>query len=69
MDPTHQGGSGVALGRLVVNVASVFVAANSGLLLQLERDSEWLSYCYVAQLSLVGLFNALRLGIQVLRFA
>jgi hypothetical protein len=44
MDTTHQGGSGVALGRLMVNVASVFVAANSGLLLHLERDSEWLSY-------------------------
>lgn len=25
----HQGGSGVALGRLMVNVASVFVAANN----------------------------------------
>lgn len=45
MDTTHQGGSGVALSRLMVNVASVFVAANSGLLLHLERDSEWLSYC------------------------
>jgi hypothetical protein len=43
-DTTHQGGGGVALGRLMVNVASAFVAANSGLLLHLERDSEWLSY-------------------------
>jgi hypothetical protein len=45
MDTTYQGGSGVALGRLMVNVASVFVAANSGLLLHVERDLEWLSYC------------------------
>jgi hypothetical protein len=44
MDTTHQGGNGVALGRLMVNVASEFVVANSGLLLHLERDSEWLSY-------------------------
>ncbi|KAF2827167.1 hypothetical protein CC86DRAFT_445243 [Ophiobolus disseminans] len=38
----HQGGSGVAFGRLMVNVASVFVAADDGLLRHLERDSEWL---------------------------
>jgi hypothetical protein len=38
----HQGGSGVTLGRLMVNVASVFVAADDRLLQHLERDSEWL---------------------------
>lgn len=39
MGTPHQGGSGVALGRLMVNV---FVAADDRLLLHLERDSEWL---------------------------
>jgi hypothetical protein len=42
MGTPHQGGSGVALGRLLVNVASVFVAADDRLLRHLERDSEWL---------------------------
>ncbi|KAF1952737.1 TPR-like protein [Byssothecium circinans] len=42
MGTPHQGGSGVALGRLMVNVASVFVAADDRLLQHLERDSEWL---------------------------
>jgi hypothetical protein len=36
MSTPHQGGSGVALGKLMVNVASVFM------LQHLERDSEWL---------------------------
>ena len=38
----HQGGNGVHLGRLLVNIASVFVATNDRLLEHLERDSEWL---------------------------
>jgi hypothetical protein len=42
MGTPHQGGSGVGFGRLMVNVASVFVAADDGLLRHLERDSEWL---------------------------
>jgi hypothetical protein len=42
MGTPHQGGSGVAFGRLMVNVASVFVAADDRLLRHLERDSEWL---------------------------
>jgi hypothetical protein len=42
MGTPHQGGSAVALGRLIVNVASVFVAADDQLLRHLERDSEWL---------------------------
>ncbi|RYO22803.1 hypothetical protein AA0113_g12761 [Alternaria arborescens] len=42
MGTPHQGGSGVALGKLMVNVASVFVAADDRLLQHLERDSEWL---------------------------
>lgn len=42
MGTPHQGGSGVALGRLMVNVASVFVKADDRLLQHLERDSEWL---------------------------
>jgi hypothetical protein len=42
MGTPHQGGSGVALGQLMVNVASVFVAADDRLLQHLERDSGWL---------------------------
>lgn len=42
MGTPHQGGSGVALGRLMVNVASVFAATDDRLLKHLERDSEWL---------------------------
>ncbi|KAF3031307.1 hypothetical protein E8E12_000040, partial [Didymella heteroderae] len=42
MGTPHQGGSGVALGKLMVNVASVFVAADDRLLQHLARDSEWL---------------------------
>jgi hypothetical protein len=42
MGTPHQGGSGVALGRLFVNLSSVFVPANDRLLRHLERDSEWL---------------------------
>ncbi|KAK3297151.1 uncharacterized protein B0H64DRAFT_416349 [Chaetomium fimeti] len=36
------GGNGVQLGRVLANVASLFVAANGRLLKHLERDSEWL---------------------------
>lgn len=42
MGTPHQGGSGVTLGKLMVNIVSVFVAADSRLLQHLERDSEWL---------------------------
>ncbi|RYO00941.1 hypothetical protein AA0121_g13320 [Alternaria tenuissima] len=42
MGTPHQGGSGVALGKLIVNVASVLMAAGDRLLQHLERDSEWL---------------------------
>ena len=40
MGTPHQGGSGVALARLIVNVASAFTAADDQLLKHLERDSE-----------------------------
>lgn len=40
MGTPHQGGSGVQLGKLLVNVASVFVAADDRLMKHLERDSE-----------------------------
>jgi hypothetical protein len=36
MGTPHQGGSGVAFGRLIVNIASVFVAAHDRLLRYLE---------------------------------
>lgn len=42
MGTPHQGGSGVALGKLMFNIASVFVAEDNRLLQHLERDSEWL---------------------------
>jgi hypothetical protein len=42
MGTPHQGVSGVNLGKLMVNVASVFVAADDRLLKHLDRDSEWL---------------------------
>lgn len=38
----HQGGSGVQLGKLLVNIASVVMATNDRLMKHLERDSEWL---------------------------
>jgi hypothetical protein len=42
MGTPHQGGGGVQLGKLLVNIASVFVAADDHILKHLERDSEWL---------------------------
>ena len=42
MGTPHQGGSGVQLGKLLVNVASIFMVADDRLLKHLERDSEWL---------------------------
>lgn len=42
MGTPHQGGNGVQLGRLLVNVVSLFMAADNRLLKHLERDSEWL---------------------------
>lgn len=53
MGTPHQGGSGIALGRLMVNVASVFVAADDRLLQHLERDSEWLQQ-QLGQYGLIG---------------
>lgn len=41
MGTPHQGGNEVQLGKLLVNLASVFVAADH-LIKHLERDSEWL---------------------------
>jgi hypothetical protein len=42
MGTPHQGGSGVALGKLIVNIASAVMPADDRLLKHLERDSEWL---------------------------
>jgi hypothetical protein len=42
MGTPHQGGSGVAFGKPIVNIASVFVAADDRLLQHLECDSDWL---------------------------
>ncbi|KAE8841204.1 hypothetical protein PTNB85_04603 [Pyrenophora teres f. teres] len=53
MGTPFQGGSGVTFGKLMVNIASVFVAADDRLLQHLERDSEWLQY----QLGQYGLIS------------
>lgn len=42
MGTPHQGGNGVQLGKLLVNVASVFVAADDRLMKHLKQNSEWL---------------------------
>ena len=42
MGTPHQGGNGVQLGQLLVNIASLFIAADDHILRHLERDSEWL---------------------------
>ncbi|KAK8036599.1 hypothetical protein PG991_001736 [Apiospora marii] len=42
MGTPHQGGNGVQVGKLLVNIASLFMAANNHILRDLERDSEWL---------------------------
>jgi hypothetical protein len=42
MGTPHQGGNGVQLGKLIVNIASIFAKASDRLLKHLERDSEWL---------------------------
>ncbi|KAK4164005.1 hypothetical protein QBC43DRAFT_300695 [Cladorrhinum sp. PSN259] len=42
MGTPHQGGNGVQLGRLLVNIASLFMPADDRILKHLERDSEWL---------------------------
>jgi hypothetical protein len=40
MGTPHQGGSSVAFSKLIVNITSVFVAADDRLLQHLERDSK-----------------------------
>lgn len=42
MGTPHQGGSGVHLGELMLNLASIFVTTNDRILQHLERDSELL---------------------------
>ena len=42
MGTPHQGSSGVRLGELMLNVASMFMTANKRIVQHLERDSEWL---------------------------
>ena len=42
MGTPHQGGNGVQLGKLLLNIASVFVAADNRLMKHLEQNSEWL---------------------------
>ncbi|KAI4260720.1 MAG: hypothetical protein LQ352_000112 [Teloschistes flavicans] len=42
MGTPHQGSSIISMGKLLVNVASVFVAADNRLMQHLEENSEWL---------------------------
>jgi len=42
MGTPHQGGSGVVLGKSILQVASIFVTVDNKILKHLERDSEWL---------------------------
>lgn len=42
MGTPHQGVGGIAFGGLIVNLASISVAANNQLLKNLEEHSEWL---------------------------
>lgn len=42
MGTPHQGANGVHLGRILANVASLFVPADDRILKHLDRDSEWL---------------------------
>ncbi|KAF7502238.1 hypothetical protein GJ744_006309 [Endocarpon pusillum] len=42
MGTPHQGGNGVRLGRLVLNIASVFVKTDDRILKHLKHNSEWL---------------------------
>ncbi|KAI1635977.1 hypothetical protein F4809DRAFT_650828 [Biscogniauxia mediterranea] len=42
MGTPHQGGNGAQLGRVLANVASLFIEADDRILKHLERDSEWL---------------------------
>jgi hypothetical protein len=42
MGTPHQGGNGVQFGKILVNVASVFVASDDRLIKHLDQDSEWL---------------------------
>jgi hypothetical protein len=44
MGTPHQGGEGVAWGKRLVNVASIFVNTNDKLLKILDKDSEYLQH-------------------------
>ncbi|KAF2228898.1 hypothetical protein EV356DRAFT_456844 [Viridothelium virens] len=53
MGTPHQGSDGVQFGKLLMNIASVFVAVDDCIDKYLERDSEWLQQ----QLSQYGLIS------------
>jgi hypothetical protein len=42
MGTPHQGSNAVQLGKLMVNITSVFAKTDDRLLKHLEHDSEWL---------------------------
>ncbi|CCX33417.1 Similar to Nephrocystin-3; acc. no. Q6AZT7 [Pyronema omphalodes CBS 100304] len=44
MGTPHQGGSGVTLGKLAVNIMSLYRYTNQEYLIHLERNSEWLEH-------------------------
>jgi hypothetical protein len=57
MGTPHQGGEGVAWGRRLVNVASIFVNTNDKLLDTLEKDSENLQHQLEQYKSISGDFE------------
>jgi hypothetical protein len=57
MGTPHQGGEGVAWGKRLVNVASIFVKTNDKLLNILERDSEILQQQLAQYNSISGDFE------------
>jgi len=42
MGTPHQGGNGFRLGKMMVNMASIFVRADNRIIKNLEQDSEYL---------------------------
>lgn len=53
MGTPHQGGGGVNLGEVVLNVASILISTNNRILQHLKRDSEWLQQ-HLAQYALIS---------------
>lgn len=57
MGTPHSGGQGAALGRLAVNIASIWLNTNSQLLRHLESNSEWLDQTQMRYSSISSHFD------------